>query len=155
MGPAVENVIGEVNRGVYVLMSGLGFEMAAGPVGIMQACVDVAFTYVHERKQFDQTIGTFQLLQGKMADMYTRLVPAAPMSTTLPGHVTRAMPIPWTCAGAILYAAESGTLVALDAIQCLGGNGYINDYPTGRFLRDAKLYEIGAGTSEMAHWQDN
>ena len=146
------NVVGEVNKGVYVLMSGLDYErciLAAGPVGIMQACVDVAFPYMHVREQFDDKIGHFQLLQGKMADMYTRLSACRLYSYSVARSCDSGNASSKDCAGVILYAAENATQVALDAIQCLGGNGYINDYPTGRFLRDAKLYEIGAGTSEI------
>ncbi|MCW5731331.1 MAG: isovaleryl-CoA dehydrogenase [Alphaproteobacteria bacterium] len=147
-----ENVLGQVGRGVNVLMSGLDYEravLAAGPLGIMQACMDVVVPYVHERKQFGQAIGSFQLVQGKLADMYTtmnacRAYVYAVARSCDQGRTTRK-----DAAGAILYAAEKATQVALDAIQLLGGNGYINDYPTGRLLRDAKLYEIGAGTSEI------
>src|SRR6476469_1903606 len=147
-----ENLLGELNRGVKVLMSGLDYErvvLAAGPLGIMQAALDVVVPYVHERKQFGQPIGSFQLMQGKLADMYVTMnaAKAYVYSVARPcdaGRTTRE-----DAAGAILYAAENATQVALDAIQCLGGNGYINDYPTGRLLRDAKLYEIGAGTSEI------
>jgi isovaleryl-CoA dehydrogenase len=150
-----ENVLGQVGKGVNVLMSGLDYEravLAAGPLGIMQSCMDVVVPYVHERKQFGQPIGTFQLIQGKLADMYTVMNAARAYVYA----VTRACDAGKTtrkdAAGAILYAAEKATLIALDAIQILGGNGYINDYPTGRFLRDAKLYEIGAGTSEIRRW---
>ena len=147
-----ENVLGAVGRGVNVLMSGLDYErvvLAAGPLGIMQACLDVVMPYVHERHQFGQPIGTFQLMQGKLADMYVtmnacRAYVYAVARACDEGRTTRE-----DAAGAILYAAEKATLLALDAIQALGGNGYINDYPTGRLLRDAKLYEIGAGTSEI------
>jgi isovaleryl-CoA dehydrogenase len=147
-----ENVLGETGRGVNVLMSGLDYEravLAAGPIGIMQACMDVVMPYIHERKQFGQSIGEFQLVQGKIADMYvsmnaTRAYVYAVAKACDRGQTTRE-----DAAGAILYAAENGTKLALDAIQLLGGNGYINDYPTGRLLRDAKLYEIGAGTSEI------
>ncbi|MEI8146114.1 MAG: acyl-CoA dehydrogenase family protein, partial [Alphaproteobacteria bacterium] len=147
-----ENVLGEVGRGVNVLMSGLDYEravLAAGPIGIMQACMDVAIPYVHERRQFGKAIGEFQLIQGKIADMYvsmnaTRAYVYAVAKACDRGQTTRE-----DAAGAILYAAENATKMALDAIQILGGNGYINDYPTGRLLRDAKLYEIGAGTSEI------
>jgi isovaleryl-CoA dehydrogenase len=147
-----ENVLGQVGRGVNVLMSGLDYERAvlsAGPIGIMQACMDVVMPYVHERKQFGQAIGEFQLVQGKLADMYvsmnaTRAYVYAVAKACDRGQTTRE-----DAAGAILYAAENATKMALDAIQLLGGNGYINDYPTGRLLRDAKLYEIGAGTSEI------
>jgi isovaleryl-CoA dehydrogenase len=147
-----ENVLGAVGRGVAVLMSGLDYEravLAAGPLGIMQACLDVVLPYVHERKQFGQAIGEFQLMQGKLADMYTtmnacRAYVYAVARACDAGRTTRK-----DAAGAILYAAEKATWMALEAIQALGGNGYINDYPTGRLLRDAKLYEIGAGTSEV------
>lgn len=147
-----DNVLGEEGKGVNVLMSGLDFErvvLAAGPLGIMAAAMDVVIPYVHERKQFGKAIGSFQLMQGKLADMYTTMnacrayVYAVARACDL-GETTRK-----DSAGCILYAAEKATLVALDSIQCLGGNGYINDYPTGRLLRDAKLYEIGAGTSEI------
>jgi len=147
-----ENVLGEEGRGVNVLMSGLDYErvvLAAGPLGIMAAAMDVVVPYVHERTQFGQPIGSFQLMQGKLADMYTTMnackayVYAVARACDM-GETTRK-----DSAGCILYAAEKATLLALDAIQCLGGNGYINDYPTGRLLRDAKLYEIGAGTSEI------
>jgi isovaleryl-CoA dehydrogenase len=150
-----ENVLGTVGKGVNVLMSGLDYEravLAAGPCGIMQACMDVVVPYVHERKQFGQAIGEFQLVQGKLADMYTTMN----ASKSYVYAVARACDAGKTsrkdAAGAILYAAEKATQVALDAIQLLGGNGYINDYPTGRLLRDAKLYEIGAGTSEIRRW---
>ncbi|MBX3502971.1 MAG: isovaleryl-CoA dehydrogenase [Alphaproteobacteria bacterium] len=150
-----ENVLGQVGKGVNVLMSGLDYEravLAAGPLGIMQSCMDVVVPYIHERKQFGQPIGTFQLIQGKVADMYTVMNAARAYVYAVnracdAGKTTRK-----DAAGAILYAAEKATLIALDAIQILGGNGYINDYPTGRFLRDAKLYEIGAGTSEIRRW---
>jgi isovaleryl-CoA dehydrogenase len=147
-----ENVLGAVGGGVNVLMSGLDYErvvLAAGPLGIMQAALDVVIPYVHERKQFGQPIGSFQMMQGKLADMYVTMNAAKAYVYSVAracdaGRTTRE-----DAAGAILYAAERATAVALDAIQCLGGNGYINDYPTGRLLRDAKLYEIGAGTSEI------
>jgi isovaleryl-CoA dehydrogenase len=147
-----ENVLGPVNGGVNVLMSGLDYErvvLAAGPLGIMQACMDAVLPYVHERKQFGAPIGSFQLVQGKLADMYVGMNAAkayvyAVARACDEGRTTRE-----DAAGAILYAAEGATRMALDAIQLLGGNGYINDYPTGRLLRDAKLYEIGAGTSEI------
>jgi len=147
-----ENVLGVVNKGVNVLMSRLDYEravLAAGPTGIMQACMDVVIPYVHERKQFGQAIGEFQIMQGKLADMYVIMNAAKSYVYTVAkacdrGEVTRK-----DAAGAILYAAEKATWMALEAIQCLGGNGYINDYATGRLLRDAKLYEIGAGTSEI------
>ena len=147
-----ENVLGQVNGGVRVLMSGLDYEravLAAGPLGIMQAALDVVVPYIHERRQFGQPIGEFQFIQGKVADMYTRLNAArayvyAVARACDAGRTTRK-----DAAGAILFASEEATKAALDAIQILGGNGYINDYPTGRLLRDAKLYEIGAGTSEI------
>jgi isovaleryl-CoA dehydrogenase len=147
-----ENVLGTVDDGVRVLMSGLDYErvvLAAGPLGIMQAALDVVIPYIHDRKQFGQPIGEFQLIQGKVADMYTaanacRAYVYAVARACDRGETTRK-----DAAGAILYAAESATKIALDAVQILGGNGYINDYPTGRLLRDAKLYEIGAGTSEI------
>ena len=147
-----ENVLGAVGNGVNVLMSGLDYErvvLAAGPLGIMQACLDAVIPYVHERKQFGQPIGSFQLMQGKLADMYVTMNAAkayvyAVARACDEGRTTRE-----DAAGAILYAAERATWMALEAIQCLGGNGYINDFATGRLLRDAKLYEIGAGTSEI------
>jgi isovaleryl-CoA dehydrogenase len=148
----VENVLGEINQGVRVLMSGLDYErtiLAAGPVGIMQACLDVVLPYVHERKQFNQAIGEFQFIQGKIADMYTELNASRSYLYAVAracdnGQVNRR-----DAASVILYTAEKATQMALQAIQTLGGNGYINEYPTGRLLRDAKLYEIGAGTSEI------
>ncbi len=147
-----ENVLGEVGRGVNVLMSGLDFErvvLAAGPLGVMQACMDVVVPYVHERKQFDQPIGNFQLMQAKLADMYTTMNASKAYVYAVARACDRGGPTRKDAAGAILHAAERATWMALEAIQCLGGNGYINDYPTGRLLRDAKLYEIGAGTSEI------
>ncbi|ACL55333.1 isovaleryl-CoA dehydrogenase [Methylobacterium nodulans] len=147
-----ENVLGEVGRGVNVLMSGLDYEravLAAGPLGIMQACLDVVLPYVHERKQFGQPIGEFQLVQGKLADMYVATNAAKAYVYAVAQACDRGETTREDAAGAILYAAERATQCALDAIQLLGGNGYINDYPTGRLLRDAKLYEIGAGTSEI------
>ncbi len=147
-----ENVLGQVNKGVRVLMSGLDYEravLAAGPVGIMQACMDVVIPYVHERKQFGQPIGEFQLMQGKLADMYTTMNATKAYVYAVAKACDRGETARKDAAGAILYAAEKATWMALEAIQCLGGNGYINDYPTGRLLRDAKLYEIGAGTSEI------
>lgn len=147
-----ENVLGEVGRGVNVLMSGLDYEravLAAGPLGIMQACLDVAMPYVHERKQFGKAIGEFQLVQGKLADMYVTMNAAKAYVYAVAKACDRGETSREDAAGAILYAAERATQSALDAIQLLGGNGYINDYPTGRLLRDAKLYEIGAGTSEI------
>jgi isovaleryl-CoA dehydrogenase len=147
-----ENVLGEVDEGVRILMSGLDYErvvLAAGPLGIMQGCLDVVIPYIHDRKQFGQPIGEFQLIQGKVADMYTaanacRAYVYAVARACDRGETTRK-----DAAGAILYAAETATKIALDAVQILGGNGYINEFPTGRLLRDAKLYEIGAGTSEI------
>ncbi|HSE77356.1 MAG TPA: isovaleryl-CoA dehydrogenase [Alphaproteobacteria bacterium] len=150
-----ENVLGDVGKGVSVLMSGLDYEravLAAGPCGIMQACMDVVVPYVHERKQFGQAIGEFQLVQGKLADMYTTMNASKSYVYTVARACDRGQTSRKDAAGAILYAAEKATQVALDAIQLLGGNGYINDYPTGRLLRDAKLYEIGAGTSEIRRW---
>ncbi len=147
-----ENVMGGVGRGVNVLMSGLDYEravLAAGPLGIMQACMDVVLPYIHERKQFGQAIGEFQLMQGKIADMYTTLNAARAYVYSVAKACDRGETTRKDAAGAILYAAERATWMALEAIQVLGGNGYINDYPTGRLLRDAKLYEIGAGTSEI------
>jgi len=147
-----ENVVGEVGRGVNVLMSGLDYErtiLAAGPLGIMQAALDSVLPYIHERKQFGQSIGTFQLVQGKLADMYVTLNAARAYVYTVARACDRGETAREDAAGAILFAAEAATKLALDAIQLLGGNGYINDYATGRLLRDAKLYEIGAGTSEI------
>ncbi len=147
-----ENVLGEVERGVNVLMSGLDYEravLAAGPIGIMQACMDIVLPYIHERKQFGKPIGEFQLMQGKLADMYTTMNAAKAYVYTVARACDRGETTRKDAAGAILYAAEKATWMALEAIQCLGGNGYINDYATGRLLRDAKLYEIGAGTSEI------
>ncbi|HVX98238.1 MAG TPA: isovaleryl-CoA dehydrogenase [Pseudorhodoplanes sp.] len=147
-----ENVIGKVNEGVKVLMSGLDYErvvLSAGPLGLMQAAMDVVLPYVHERKQFGEPIGSFQIMQAKIADMYVTMNAAkayvyAVAKACDAGRTTRE-----DAAGAILFAAEKATWLALEAIQCLGGNGYINEFPTGRILRDAKLYEIGAGTSEI------
>ena len=147
-----ENVLNQVGRGVNVLMSGLDYEravLAAGPLGIMQAAMDVVLPYIHERKQFGQSIGNFQLVQGKVADMYTEMNAARAYVYTVAKACDRGQTTRKDAAGAILFAAEKATKLALDAIQILGGNGYINDYPTGRLLRDAKLYEIGAGTSEI------
>jgi isovaleryl-CoA dehydrogenase len=147
-----ENVLGKLGGGVRVLMSGLDYEravLAAGPLGIMQACLDVVLPYVHERKQFGQPIGEFQLMQGKLADMYTTLSACRAYVYAVGRACDRGETTRKDAAGAILYAAEKATWMALEAIQCLGGNGYINEYPTGRLLRDAKLYEIGAGTSEI------
>ncbi|MFC7398765.1 isovaleryl-CoA dehydrogenase [Chelatococcus sp. GCM10030263] len=147
-----ENILGEEGHGVRVLMSGLDYEravLAAGPIGIMQACLDVVVPYVHERKQFGRPIGEFQLVQGKLADMYVTTNAARAYVYAVARACDRGDTTREDAAGAILYAAERATQCALDAIQLLGGNGYINDYPTGRLLRDAKLYEIGAGTSEI------
>jgi isovaleryl-CoA dehydrogenase len=147
-----ENVMGEVGRGVNVLMSGLDYEravLAAGPLGIMQACLDEVMPYVHERKQFGAAIGTFQLVQGKVADMYVTMNAARSYVYAVAKACDRGETTREDAAGAILFASEKATQCALDAIQLLGGNGYINDYPVGRLLRDAKLYEIGAGTSEI------
>ena len=148
----VENVLGKVNEGVKVLMSGLDYEravLAGGPLGIMQACMDVVIPYIHERKQFDRPIGEFQLMQGKIADMYTTMNACRAYVYAVAGACDRGETARKDAAGAILYAAEKATWMALEAIQALGGNGYINEFPTGRLLRDAKLYEIGAGTSEI------
>ncbi|BFF97984.1 isovaleryl-CoA dehydrogenase mitochondrial [Drosophila madeirensis] len=150
-----KNVLGKENKGVYVLMSGLDFErlvLAAGPVGLMQAACDISFDYAHQRKQMNQLIGEFQLLQGKMADMYSTLSACRSYLYTVARSSDAGNRSPKDCAGVILYCAEKATQVALDAIQILGGNGYINENPTGRILRDAKLYEIGAGTSEIRRW---
>jgi isovaleryl-CoA dehydrogenase len=147
-----ENVLGDVGRGVTVLMSGLDFErivLAAGPIGIMHACLDVAIPYVHDRKQFGKSIGEFQLVQAKIADMYVAMNACRAYVYAVAAAADRGGTTRQDAAGAILYAAEKATQCALDAIQLLGGNGYINEYPTGRLLRDAKLYEIGAGTSEI------
>ena len=147
-----ENVLGEEGRGVTVLMSGLDFEravLAAGPLGIMQSCMDVVVPYVHERKQFGQAIGEFQLMQGKLADMYTTMNASRAYVYAVAQACDRGETARKDAAGAILYASERATWMALEAIQCLGGTGYMNDSPTGRLLRDAKLYEIGAGTSEI------
>jgi isovaleryl-CoA dehydrogenase len=148
----VENVLGVVGNGVNVLMSGLDYEravLAAGPVGLMQACLDLVVPYVHQRTQFGQPIGRFQLMQAKLADMYVTLNASRAYVYAVARACDRGETTREDAAGAILYAAERGTWMALETIQCLGGNGYINDYPAGRLLRDAKLYEIGAGTSEI------
>jgi isovaleryl-CoA dehydrogenase len=150
-----ENVLGGVAKGVNVLMSGLDYEravLAAGPLGIMQAAMDLVMPYVHQRKQFGQAIGEFQLVQGKLADMYTTMNACKAYVYAVARACDRGGTARKDAAGAILYAAEKATQVALDAVQLLGGNGYINDFPTGRLLRDAKLYEIGAGTSEIRRW---
>ena len=150
-----ENVLGEVNGGVGVLMSGLDYErtvLSAGSTGIMQACMDVVLPYIHDRKQFDKPIGSFQLVQGKLADMYVTMNAAKSYVYQVAKACDRGETTRQDAAGCILFAAENATKIALDAIQLLGGNGYINEYPTGRLLRDAKLYEIGAGTSEIRRW---
>jgi isovaleryl-CoA dehydrogenase len=150
-----DNVLGEVGKGVSLLMSGLDYEravLAAGPLGIMQAAMDVVIPYVHQRRQFGEPIGTFQLVQGKLADMYTTMNACKAYVYAVARACDRGETARKDAAGAILYAAEKATQIALDAVQLLGGNGYINDYPTGRLLRDAKLYEIGAGTSEIRRW---
>jgi isovaleryl-CoA dehydrogenase len=147
-----ENLLGHLNQGVRVLMSGLDYEravLAGGPIGLMQAAMDVVLPYVHERKQFDTPIGEFQLVQGKIADMYTTMNACRAYVYAVAAACDRKETTRQDAAGCILYAAEKATQVCLDAIQLLGGNGYINDYPTARLLRDAKLYEIGAGTSEI------
>ena len=148
----VENILGEEGRGVNVLMSGLDFErtvLSGGPVGIMQACLDIVVPYIHDRKQFGQSIGEFQLMQGKVADMYTELAASRAYLYAVAQACDRGEESRKDAAGVILYTAEKATQMALQAIQTLGGNGYINEFPTGRLLRDAKLYEIGAGTSEI------
>jgi isovaleryl-CoA dehydrogenase len=150
-----ENVLGADGRGANVLMSGLDYEravLAGGPLGLMAACLDVVVPYVHERKQFGQSIGEFQLMQGKLADMYSTYSACRAYVYAVGQALDRGETTRKDAAGAILYAAEKATWMAGEAIQCLGGNGYINDYPTGRLWRDAKLYEIGAGTSEIRRW---
>ncbi|MBL4852991.1 MAG: isovaleryl-CoA dehydrogenase [Robiginitomaculum sp.] len=150
-----ENLMGPLGKGVGILMSGLDYErtvLSAGSIGIMQACLDVVLPYAHERKQFGKSIGEFQLIQGKLADMYVTTSTARAYTYAVAQACDRGETARKDAAGAILYAAEKATLMALDAIQILGGNGYINEYPTGRLLRDAKLYEIGAGTSEIRRW---
>jgi len=147
-----ENILGKLNRGVAVLMSGLDYErvvLSGGSTGIMQACMDVVLPYIHERKQFGKAIGEFQLMQGKLADMYTTMNATKSYVYNVAMACDRGETTRKDAAGVILYAAEKATQMALEAIQCLGGNGYINEFPTGRLLRDAKLYEIGAGTSEI------
>lgn len=150
-----ENVLGQVGRGVNVLMSGLDYErlvLSGGPLGIMQSCMDAVLPYVHEREQFGEPIGNFQLMQGKLADMYTTMNACKAYAYSVAKACDRGDTTRMDAAGVILYTAEKATWMALEAIQCLGGNGYINDYPTGRLLRDAKLYEIGAGTQEIRRW---
>jgi isovaleryl-CoA dehydrogenase len=150
-----ENVLGGAGKGVEVLMSGLDYEravLAAGPLGIMQACLDAVIPYLHQRRQFDRPIGEFQLMQGKLADMYVALNASRAYVYAVARACDRGAVASKDAAGAILHAAEKATWMALEAIQCLGGMGYINDSPTGRLLRDAKLYEIGAGTSEIRRW---
>ena len=156
-----ENMLGEINHGVQVLMSGLDYERAVlsgGPLGVMQACLDVVVPYLHDRKQFGQAIGEFQLMQGKLADMYTTMnacrayVYAVGRACDRASTPEEVRALRKDAAGAVLYSGEKATWMAGEAIQCLGGNGYINDYPTGRLWRDAKLYEIGAGTSEIRRW---
>jgi isovaleryl-CoA dehydrogenase len=150
-----ENVLGAIGKGVEVLMSGLDYEravLAAGPLGIMQACLDAVIPYLHDRKQFDRPIGEFQLMQGKLADMYVTLNACRAYVYAVARACDRGQVTRKDAAGAILFASERATAMALEAIQCLGGMGYINDSPTGRLLRDAKLYEIGAGTSEIRRW---
>jgi len=147
-----ENILGKEGEGVRVLMSGLDYErlvLSGGPLGIMQSCMDIVVPYIHDRRQFGQSIGQFQLIQGKVADMYTQMNAARAYVYTIAKSCDRGETTRKDAAGAILYSAELATKMALDAIQLLGGNGYINEYPTGRLLRDAKLYEIGAGTSEI------
>lgn len=151
----VENIMGPLDGAVSVLMSGLDYERAvlsAGPIGIMQACMDVVQPYIHERKQFGQAIGEFQLVQGKLADMYVRMNAARAYVYAVAKACDRGQTTRKDAAGAILFSAEAATQMALDTIQLLGGNGYINEFPAGRLLRDAKLYEIGAGTSEIRRW---
>jgi len=150
-----ENVMGREGDGVRILMSGLDYErvvLSAGSLGIMQACMDLVLPYVHDRKQFGAAVGSFQLMQGKLADMYVTLSTARAYVYAVAKACDRGQTTRKDAAGAILYAAEKGVWMALEAIQCLGGNGYINDYPAGRLLRDAKLYDIGAGTSEIRRW---
>ena len=151
----IENLLGTKGEGAKVLMSGLDFERAVlsgGPVGIMQSCLDIVLPYVHERRQFDRPIGTFQLMQGKLADMYTTMSACRSYVYTVAKALDRGEATRKDAAGVILFAAEKATWMALEAIQCLGGNGYVNESPAGRLLRDAKLYEIGAGTQEIRRW---
>jgi isovaleryl-CoA dehydrogenase len=150
-----ENVLGREGQGVRILMSGLDYEravLASGAVGIMQACLDAVLPYLHDRRQFGEPIGSFQLMQGKLADMYVTLSAARAYVYAVARACDRGQTTRKDAAGAILFAAEKSVWMALEAIQCLGGNGYINDYPTGRLLRDAKLYDIGAGTAEIRRW---
>jgi len=150
-----ENILGGLGKGVNVLMSGLDYEravLAAGPLGIMQACMDVVVPYIHERQQFGESIGSFQLMQGKLADMYTTMNASKAYVYAVAKACDRGQTTRKDAAGAILYASEKATWMTLEAIQCLGGTGYVNEAPTGRLLRDAKLYEIGAGTSEIRRW---
>jgi isovaleryl-CoA dehydrogenase len=150
-----ENLLGAAGKGVNVLMSGLDYEravLAAGPLGIMQACMDAVVPYLHDRKQFGQPIGEFQIMQAKLADMYTTMNAAKSYVYAVAKACDKGRTARKDAAGAILFAAEKATWMALEAVQCLGGNGYINEFPTGRLLRDAKLYEIGAGTSEIRRW---
>jgi isovaleryl-CoA dehydrogenase len=147
-----ENILGQLNKGAQVLMSGLDYErmlLAAGPVGIMQACMDLVLPYIHDRKQFGKAIGEFQLMQGKLADMYVALMSSRAYLYSVAKACDNKNVTRKDAAGVILYTAEKATWMALETIQCLGGNGYINEFPAGRLLRDAKLYEIGAGTSEI------
>lgn len=147
-----ENILGELNKGIHILMSGLNYErviLSGGPLGIMQACLDVVLPYIHERQQFGKPIGKNQLIQEKLANMYTRLSASRSFSYAVAQACDEDRCTQKDAASAILFASENATQMALDAIQCLGGNGYINEFPTGRLLRDAKLYEIGAGTSEI------
>ena len=147
-----ENVLGELNQGTYILMKGLDSErlvLSGGPIGIMQGCMDVVLPYIHERKQFDAAIGTFGIMQGKIADMYTALQSSRAMAYRTAEQFDRGVPTRQDAAASLLLASKSAVKIALEAIQVLGGNGYINEYPTGRLLRDAKLYEIGAGTTEI------
>ncbi|MCW5698902.1 MAG: isovaleryl-CoA dehydrogenase [Rhodospirillales bacterium] len=149
------NVLGQLNRGVQVLMGGLDYErlvLSGGPMGIMRACMDIVVPYVHERRQFGESIGAFQLMQGKLADMYTTMNACSAYVYAVARACDRGETTRKDAAGAILYTSERATWMALEAIQCLGGNGYINEYATGRLLRDAKLYEIGAGTNEIRRW---
>ena len=146
------NILGQLNQGVSILMSGLDYErvvLSGGPLGIMQACIDVVIPYLHQRKQFGQPIGEFQLMQAKLADMYTNLNACRAYVYAVAAACDREKTARKDAAGAILFSAEKATAMALDAIQALGGNGYTSEYPTGRLLRDAKLFEIGAGTSEI------